>query len=272
MASPDRYLSSLDQHLKSRGLLPQTRRQYSSIARRIGKKDPITWLHAHIDPQTPIGTVLPFRAAVKHFLIAQKGLSDEEAQVLLPKARGRSCRLRSPLSRDELIVYERIARKRGDPVRTILLLLPLTGMRIGEVCNLRTEEVDVRQGIRGFIFRGKGDKQRFVPLSTSASEILDEYLEDYHDGGDWLFYGYGGSPIRPDSLRKATREMSRGIPELEGLCPHKLRHTFATHAIRKGMDLKNLQVLLGHASIETTSRYLHPDAQMLFDALSVLED
>ena len=264
--------AALDQHLKNKGLLPQTRRQYSSIVRRIGKKDPIQWLQETIHPQTPIGTVLPFRAAVKHFLVAEHGLTEEEAQDLLPKAKGRSCSLRDALSPDDLKTYEDEVDRRGDPARTILLLLPKTGMRIGEMCGMRTDEVTDFQGVRGFLFRGKGDKQRFIPLSSSAETILDAYLNLHHDGGEWLFSGYKGFPMRPDSVRKITREMAKRIPGLEGLCPHRLRHTFATDAIRKGMDIKNLQVLLGHASIETTSRYLHPDAQMLFDALKALED
>ena len=264
--------AGLDQHLKNRGLLPRTRRQYSSIVRRIGTKDPIEWLQETIHPQTPIGTVLPFRAAVKHFLISEHGLTEEEAQDLLPKAKGRSCSLRDALSPDALKIYEEEVDRRGDPVRTILLLLPKTGMRIGEVCNLRTEDITDFQGVRGFLFRGKGDKQRFIPLSASAAPILDAYLENYHNGGKWLFPGYLGFPIKPDAARKITRALAKRIPELEGLCPHRLRHTFATDAIRKGMDIKNLQALLGHASIETTSRYLHPDAQMLFDALKALED
>ena len=230
------------------------------------------WLQETIDPQTPIGTILPFRAAVKHLLVARHGLSEDEAQELLPKARGRSCKLRNSLSPEELELYNSAVRRRSNPVRTILLLLPLTGMRIGEMCGLRVDEIDLHQGVKGFLFRGKGDKIRFIPLGSKAAAILDEYLEKDHVGGKWLFYGYRGFPLTTHSVRKVTREIGREVPELAGLCPHKLRHTFATNAIRRGMDLKNLQVLLGHASIETTARYLHPDAQMLFDALALMDD
>ena len=263
--------AALDQHLKNKGLLPTTRRQYSSIVARIGSKDPVEWLQQRIHPQMPIGTILPFRAAVKHYLVAERGLTEEEAQELLPKAKGRACKLRTSLSPEELEQYEHAADQRGEPVRTILKLLPKTGMRIGEMCNLRADDITELQGVRGFLFRGKGDKQRFIPLSNQAALIVDEYLND-HDGSEWLFTGYRGFPLKPDSVRKITRQISKQIPDLAGLCPHKLRHTFATEAIRRGMDLKNLQVLLGHASIETTSRYLHPDAQMLLQALLAIED
>ena len=90
-------------------------------------------------------------------------------------------------------------------------------------------------------------------------------------GSEWLFTGYLGTPVKPDSVRKWTRKIKARRPELESLSPHLLRHTFATNALRGGMDLRTLQALMGHSSIETTSRYLHPDAQMLFDALKALE-
>ena len=264
-------LVALNAHFTNRGLTARTRRQYNSIARRIGEKDPIEWLQAHISTRTPIGTVLPFRAATKHYLIAELGYTEEEAAAVLPKAKGRPNKLRDALSLEELKVYYIKAAELSDPAKTILLLLPKTGMRIGEMCDLRVDDICEKQQIRGFLFRGKRDKQRFIPLTTAASEILDDYL-DTHEGGDWLFYGYGDCPMRPDSVRKVTRRLARENEELKGLSPHLLRHTFATNALRGGMDLRNLQALLGHASIETTARYLHPDAQMLFDALKALED
>lgn len=264
--------AALDAHLKKKGLLPRTRRQYSSIVRRIGRKDPVKWLEERIGAHTPIGTILPFRAACKHYLMSERGLTDEEASELLPKAKGRPGRLRNSLSPQELSVYVEESDKRSNPVRTILLLLPKTGMRIGEMCNLRTSDLTEMQGVRGFLFRGKRSQQRFVPLQRSAQSLIDSYLDESHDGGEWMFSGYRGLPMRPDSVRKVTRRMAGTCKELEGLSPHLLRHTFATEAIRAGMDLKKLQALLGHASIETTSRYLHPDAQMLFDALAALEE
>ena len=87
-----------------------------------------------------------------------------------------------------------------------------------------------------------------------------------------MFEGYNDTPITPAAVRKITRKMAKEHEELTGLSPHILRHTFATNALRGGMDLRSLQALLGHAQIETTARYLHPDAQMLFDALKALEN
>jgi integrase/recombinase XerC len=238
----------------------------------MGKRDPIAFLKDEISSRTPIGTVLPMRSAIKHYLISERGWTVEEAEEKLPKAKGQPNKLRDSLTPEEVVLYKAAVETVPEPCRTILLLLPETGMRINEVCSLRTQDFTIKQGITGFLFRGKGSKQRFVPLTTRCRELVEAYLDLYHLGGEWLFTGYKGAPIRPDAVRKWTRRIKEqdGIPET--LSPHLLRHTFATNALRKGMDLRNLQALMGHASIETTARYLHPDAQMLFDAIRSLEE
>ncbi len=261
---------SFAEHLKQRQLAPATRRCYESIATRMGRKDPITFLRENISSDTPIGTVLPMRAAIKHYLMAEKGLSSEEADDLLPKAKGQPNKLRDSLTEDELEVFQKASNNCPEPARTILLLLPETGMRIQEACSLRTQDITNKRRVRGFLFRGKGGKQRFIPLNSKASSLIDEYLENHHLGGEWLFNSNRGTPICPAAIRKWTRKI-KSENDLQELSPHLLRHTFATNALRGGMDLRTLQALMGHSSLETTARYLHPDAQMLFDALSALE-
>ena len=166
----------LGEHLSNSGLSSRTKHQYASIARRIGRKDPVVWLKSQLSPSTPIGTVLPFRAAVKHFLVSEHELSPEEAEEVLPKAKGLPCKLRDSLAPEDLEIYHAEAEKQKDPVRTILLLLPLTGMRIAEMCNLRREEYTEKKRIAGFLFRGKRNKQRFIPLGEKAQEILTLYI------------------------------------------------------------------------------------------------
>ena len=261
---------SFNDRLEQLRLSHRTKQQYNRIVRQFGRKDPLRWLKEQIDNSTPIGTVLPLRSAIKHYLIAEQGLEEDEAEQLLPKARGRSNQMRAALTPTQLEVYKEEASNVPDPCSTILLLLPETGMRISELCDLRVTDDTVFQGIRGFLFRGKGDKQRFIPLSTRATELLDSYKERLQPV-EWMFTGYQDCPIRPAAVRKHTRKMGQIHEELTGVSPHLLRHTFATNALRGGMELRNLQVLLGHASIETTARYLHPDAQMLFDAIKSLE-
>lgn len=264
-------MQNFSDHLKKRQLSIKTRQDYEKIIVRMGNTDPIDFLKQTITSTTPIGTVLPMRSAIKHYLISEKGLTEDEAKELLPKSKGAPSRLRDSLTEDELLLYKKESEKCPEPVRTILLLLPETGMRINEICSLRRTDVTEKRRIKGFLFRGKGGKQRFIPLNSRASSLVDMYIEEQYLGNDWLFNGYKGTPIRPDAIRKWTRKMQLQFPELEMLSPHLLRHTFATNALRGGMDLRTLQALMGHSSIETTARYLHPDAQMLFDALKAIE-
>jgi site-specific recombinase XerD len=265
---------SLDNHLRQQQLASGTRKCYMAIADRIGRKDPIKFLRKAISSETPIGTVLTLRAGVRHFLIGHKKISPEEADKLLPKAKGRPSKLRSSLSQEALDLYRYEVEEVVEPARTILLLLPETGMRIAEVCSLRRKDIQEWQGIRGFLFRGKRGKQRFIPFSVGAAALIDEYLSEKGKDSmeeDWLFIGYKGTPIQPHAIRKHTRKLATLHPQLKGLSPHVLRHTFATNALKKNMQMETLKVLLGHSSILTTSRYLHPDAEMLRNAIQALE-
>lgn len=259
---------NLDRHLREQGLLPSTRSKYASILAASGP-DPAEWLRKRLNKRLPIGTVLPLRAAVKHYLIAQ-GYDEEEVGNLLPKAKGSPSGVRDALSPEQLTTYYLVAEELENPVRTILLLLPRTGLRISEMCNLRTENLVKRSGVRGLLFRGKRDEERFVPLNRPALRALDDYLEE-QTPETWVFEGYMGGPITPAAVRKVTRAIRTDHPDLGELSPHVLRHTFATTLLRKGTDLRRVQALMGHRNIETTARYLHPDAGMLQQAVEDLE-
>jgi site-specific recombinase XerD len=261
-------VATLDRHLQKQGLMPSTRRKYAAILDSVQGADPVTWLENRIEPRTPVGTVLPLRAAVKHYLLSQ-GYDEDAIRALLPKAKGRPTGTRDALTADQLVAYYQAAETYSDPVRTILLLLPRTGLRISEMCNLRVEEDTKRGGVRGLLFRGKRDEQRFVPLNAPAAKALDEYKRK-HSPTEWFFLGYGGSPITPHAVRKVTRAIADENADLAGLSPHVMRHTFLSHALKRGVDLRTLQALAGHKNIETTARYLHPDAEMLSAAVNKL--
>lgn len=262
-------LMNLARHLQEQGLLPSTRSKYASIV-AAGGSDPAAWLRTKLSKRLPIGTVLPLRAAVKHYLLSQ-GYDEDEIKALLPKARGRPSGHREALSPVQLATYYlAVEESCEDPVRTILLLLPRTGLRISEICNLRAENLVRRGGVSGLLFRGKRDEERFVPLNKTAQRALSEHLSGEAPEG-WLFEGYLGGPITPAAVRKVTRTLREDYPDLGELSPHVLRHTCFTMALRKGADLRTIQALAGHKNITTTARYLHPDAGMLQAAVENLE-
>lgn len=249
--------TALQDHLSQQQLLPSTKAQYKAILNRSEGKDPIEWLKERLHARTPIGTVLPYRAAVKHYLLSEEGYSEEELAELLPKAKGRPTAFRHALTPDALAIYHLAIEDVPEPCHTILALLPKTGMRISEVCGLQPSNVQNVSGIRALVFRGKRDKQRTIPLTKAAEATLDSYIRT-HGPKKWLFEGYMGGPITPHAVRKHTRKIAEENGMLTGLSPHVMRHTFSTLALANGMDLRTLQELLGHESIETTSRYLHP--------------
>lgn len=261
---------NLQEHLTQQQLLPSTKAQYKSILTRAEGKDPIAWLKGRIHARTPIGTVLPYRAAVKHYLMAEQGYTEDELRELLPKAKGRPTAYRHALTPEALATYHVAVEDIPNPSQTILALLPKTGLRISEICGLQVGDVQNVSGVRAFVFRGKRDKQRVVPLTKSAEATLDAHIK-LTEPTKWLFTGQMGGPLTPHAVRKHTRSIAVQNPDLQDLSPHVLRHTYASLLVARGVDLKTIQSLLGHESIETTSRYLHPTVTDLSLAAARLE-
>jgi site-specific recombinase XerD len=267
-------MSSFDRHMRKRGLMPSTQDKYASIIQEAEDAgadgyDILEWLQRKIHARVPIGTVLPLRAAVKHYLVSEMGYSPEEAQDALPKAKGVPSRIRDALNVNQLAIYFlAVEEYTVEPSRTILMLLPPTGMRIGEITRLQKSEIERRGDRWQFRFRGKGGVERKVPLNSASVRLLEHYFEDQQPKGQWVFPNQMGSPISQHTVRKYTRKIAAAHPnDLPALSPHVLRHTAASLWLKQGKDLKTVQVLLGHKNIATTSRYLHPDNEMLQDAV-----
>lgn len=258
---------SFDLTLKERGLLPATRKTYRSLAGQAGD-DPVAWLRGLVAERRPMGTLAPARATVRHLLEAS-GKSEEEVRAMLPCIRGRKGATREALSPEDLAAYYAAVEVIEEPVRTLLLLLPRSGLRISEACALRRSEATERNGRVVLRIRGKGDKPRIVPLGEAGTALLRAHLASGAAGDDYLFPGRGGS-ITPGAVRKVTRRLrdEQGFAELS---PHVLRHTYATSLLGEGVDVRSLQALLGHEAIATTMRYLHPSADDLARSIDKLK-
>jgi site-specific recombinase XerD len=251
---------SFDRHLAERGLLPNTRKTYQHLAAQAGD-DPVGWLKGLVAERRPMGTLAPARAAVRHRMESE-GMSEAEVRAALPRIRGRKGATREALSPEDLTAYyEAVEEEAREPIRTILLLLPRTGLRISEACNLRREEITERGDRLVLRIRGKGDKPRVVPLGAAGTTLLRDYLASDGAGVDYLFPGRGG-PITDAAVRRVTRILrdEHGIADLS---PHVLRHTYATSLLAEGVDVRSLQALLGHEAVATTMRYLHPSTDDL---------
>ena len=264
-------LDAFDDYLRDRGLLPRTRRAYCGVIGRAVDGDVGAYVRRLVRQRSPEGTVVQARAAAVHWLVFS-GASDIEI-ASLPRAKGRKGRIRDALSPAALDRFLELAATRREPVRTILLLLPRTGLRISEICNLRTKAVKERDGRMYLDFRGKGDKHRLVPLGTAGTALLTAALGRLKSpkADTPLFSAKGGRPIAPSTVRDVIVLLREREDDLQGVTPHVLRHTYATRALAGGIDLPRLQAILGHESITTTQRYLHPSVDDLADAVDKLE-
>jgi len=147
----------------------------------------------------------------------------------------------------------------------ILLLLYGAGLRVAEALSLKGEVRPIGQALR---VTGKRSKTRVVPIMPAVREAI----EDYAAQCPWpierdkpLFVGVRGGPLNPDLVRRAVAAARKRLGLPQSLTPHALRHSFATHLLARGADLRSLQELLGHASLSSTQIYTAVDAARLLD-------
>jgi integrase/recombinase XerD len=141
--------------------------------------------------------------------------------------------------------------------KALLMLTYSSGMRVSEVVKLRHEDIDVeRKTLR--VRQGKGRKDRLTLLSDQAHAVLLSYLEESGSKEEWLFPGqYVGKPLTERTAQKIFEQALKGSGILKKSGIHSLRHSFATHLLEGGIDLRYIQELLGHRSSRTTERYTH---------------
>ncbi|MER3500976.1 MAG: hypothetical protein IMHGJWDQ_000794 [Candidatus Fervidibacter sp.] len=142
----------------------------------------------------------------------------------------------------------------------MLELLYATGVRVGELVSLRWESVNLETGFVRVM--GKGGKERLVPLGRAAVEALQRYLTESRPvlergkGSPFLFLSNRGKGLRRETVIRLVQRYAQSFLHRR-LSPHKWRHSFATHLLQGGADLRSIQELLGHARITTTQRYTH---------------
>lgn len=147
----------------------------------------------------------------------------------------------------------------------ILLLLYGAGLRVAEALSLSARVLPLGQTLR---VTGKRSKTRIVPIVPAVNEAIADYIRQcpYPLSGDApLFVGARGGPLNPDLVRRSVAAARKRLGLPDSLTPHALRHSFATHLLARGADLRALQELLGHASLSSTQIYTAVDAARLLD-------
>jgi integrase/recombinase XerD len=150
--------------------------------------------------------------------------------------------------------------------RAMLFTMYASGLRVSELVNLRSAEVFLDRGLLST--RGKGGKQRMVPLGDAAVQCIDRYVREVR--GQWagheeprLFVTPHGKGMTRQAFWKIVRRYTIAAGIVKAVSPHKLRHSFATHLLEGGADLRAVQSMLGHADISTTQVYTHVMADRL---------
>jgi integrase/recombinase XerC len=219
-------------------------------------------------------------AAVRTFLryLRREGAIDDDpgALVATPK---RDVRMPAHLSEGEMDAL--LSAPAGDtPLsrrdRAILELFYASGLRLSELVGLDLDDVNLSAKMVRVL--GKGRKERFVPFNTSTAKAIREYLKDRerlaraqpaaagsHRRSNPVFLNYRGGRLTVRSVDRLVRRYVAATSTRLGISPHALRHSFATHLLQRGADLRAIQELLGHARLSTTQRYTHVNAAQLLE-------
>ncbi len=175
-----------------------------------------------------------------------------------------------PMVLSEEQVYRLLAALTTPRFRALFITMYATGLRIGEACCLQTGDIDAARGVI-HVRSGKGGKERLAMLSPKLLVILRAYWKQVRPTAPWLFSGKTGRHLRSDVAREAFHRAAAAVKLDKRIRPHVLRHSFATHLLDHGTDVRIIQVLLGHDSIRSTSRYARVSTGLIARTKSPLE-
>ena len=195
------------------------------------------------------------------FLVRERAITEDPSKLVdRPKLAHKLPRVMSFEQVERLLGAPDVATDRGALHAAMLHLMYASGLRVTELCTLRIGDIDLERGL--VAPRGKGGKRRLVPVGEVAMDHASRYLRDvrpkYAQAGELVLFvsPRGGAFTREGFWRMVRRySVAAGIVPLPS--PHKLRHSFATHLLRGGADLRAVQAMLGHADLGTTEIYTH---------------
>lgn len=194
-----------------------------------------------------------------HYLI-QQGKAEKNPMDLIsiPKAEKK---LPEILTEDEMIRFlDQLPGESLSEIRNKALfeLFYASGLRLSELTNLRRENINFDERLVRVL--GKGNKERIVPFNRKAGEILKEYIllsdKQYKKESEYIFLNLNGKKISDRGVEKIVKEVFKKIGDSgKNVYPHLFRHSFATHLLQRGVDLRMIQELLGHSNLSTTEKY-----------------
>ena len=267
----------MEKEMKLRGLSPKTRQTYLRAvhnfvrhqrrpAEKMGTREARAYLLYLIEEKklgpSSVGQVV---CALRFFYGKVLKSRFDLGQIPFPKQKKIL-----PCTLSEKEVAALLAAESNLKHKAILMTLYSAGLRLQETLQLRTADIDAA-GMRIRIRSGKGGKERYVMLSTTLLGTLRDYFKSYRPE-KWLFYGQSkAEPINPRTVQRVIERAASAAGLLKRVTAHVLRHSFATHLLDHGTNLRYIQELLGHSSIKTTMIYLHVSRRTLTEVVSPLD-
>ncbi len=210
-------------------------------------------------------------SSIKTFFdfLCEKSRADSNPARLLdtPKLQQQLPEVLSQPEMESMLQQPEYSTKLGFRDRTIMELMYGSGLRVSEICRLRPLDLDPQTGI--LRIWGKGSKERLVPIHLLAQEYLTGYLQAWRKAfspkTDLVFLNRSGLGLSRQGIWKMIKRYALQAGIKRRISPHTLRHSFATHLLEGGADLRTLQILLGHEDISTTEIYTHVQSQKLIE-------
>jgi len=227
-------------------------------------------LHERKDGRATIARKLASVRSFFRYLVREGKLDENPARPIRnPRQETKLPRLLGESEVQVLLETPETSTLKGKRDRALLELLYATGMRVGELVSLDLEDLDLAEGT--ILVLGKGSKERHVLFGEKAKASLQDYLAARRGakavaagkGIDAVFIGKKGTRLTDRSVRRILAARLTECAVKHRISPHGLRHSFATHLLNRGADLRAIQELLGHASLSTTQRYTHVSTEQM---------
>ena len=250
-----RDLAALEGFAEKRGLLVDAldRRDLEAFVRSL--------MTAGLAPRSVARSVACIRGFYRFVALEQKRPRSPAEDLQAPRAWEALPKFLDMDEVDRLLAQPDVSTPRGLRDKAMIEVLYATGMRVSELVALRPGDLNLEEGYLTCI--GKGDKQRLIPVGHDGAEWVRRYLREGRprllprSPSPWLFVNARGGSLSRVGFWKILKEYGIKAGVSRGLSPHVLRHSFATHLLERGADLRAIQAMLGHADLSTTQIYTH---------------
>ena len=213
-----------------------------------------------LSPRSTARAVACVRGFYKFLAVEQRRESSPADDLRAPRAWAALPKFLDLDEVDRLLAQPDVATPKGLRDKALISVLYATGLRVTELISLKLASLHLQEGYLTCI--GKGDKERIVPIGHEATDWVERYLAEARPkmaarSSPWLFVNARGGPLSRVGFWKLLKDYGLKANITRNISPHVLRHSFATHLLDRGADLRAIQMMLGHADLSTTQIYTH---------------